>query len=162
MASKSWQDMVKQDKESRTPAPAGRYVMEIVKADLGTKKNNADVPQWRLVCQVAEGSQKGKAAFLYLTFDPQSNALRMSFDRIRQVGIDPGAHDFLDPEAKTAFIGRRFEAELSTREYNGNLSNEIKNIVKPLTSGAPSSVGAPPPASAPAAPKNPLAKPKAI
>lgn len=164
MATINWDDMENAHQEAQKPAPAGRYIMQVKNATEG-KSKEGQYPQIRIVWEVAEGPYKGKAAFDYLTFNPEKPA---SISMSRAVVLMLGFRDLKEwgealqaGSALTRVIGKRIEADLIVDEYQGRVGNKIKQKIRALDGSSSVASGGlvpPPAADAPlVAPVNPLA-----
>lgn len=157
MPTLNWNDMIKQEKEARTPAPAGRYVLKVRKAEWTTTAKTK-APMLRLILDIDEGGNKGKSVFDYITFDANNpGSFTFAFDKLRKLGIDPGEFGQLNEAQQCdTLVGRRVEGELIIDNYKGQDGNKLKSYVKPVGGTSSSGVGTPPPAAAPKAPVNPV------
>ena len=148
--------------ESQKPAPAGRYVMVVKSVKEGMTKEGG-YPQFRLVWEIAEGPYKGKAAFDYLTFNPEKPAsISMARASIIMLGFRDLAEWGEALQAGSAMdrcLGKRIEADVVTDEWQGRLNNKIKQKIRALDGPGVADGGlVPPPVAAQAVPMvNPLA-----
>lgn len=163
MATINWDEMEKAHEEASRPAPAGRYILEVKSLTEGESKGGD--PQIKITWSVAEGPYKGKTAVDYLTFNPDKPAtISIARNALNMLGVpDLRAWGQIDPQQRTQmFIGKRIEADIEVNEFNGRVTNRIKQKVRAISGSSmggtvPAGVGTPPPAAdAPAPPVNPL------
>ena len=166
MATINWNDMESAHQEAQKPAPAGRYIMQVKGFTEGKSKDGS--PQYRFVWEIAEGPYKGKASFDYVTFNPEKpTSIGMGRATILMMGFRDLAEwgeALLAGTAKDRVLGKRIEAELNVEEYQGRISNKIKQKIRaldgPIEGLATGGLVAPPLASSaepPVTPVNPLA-----
>ena len=163
MATINWNDMESAHQEAQKPAPAGRYIVQVKGFTEGKSKDGS--PQYRFVWEIAEGPYKGKASFDYVTFNPEKPAsIGMGRATILMLGFRDLAEwgeALLAGTAKDRVMGKRIEAELNVEEYQGRISNKIKQKIRALDGPVGGALVAPPPLSSSAeplvAPVNPLA-----
>jgi hypothetical protein len=127
--------------------PEGEYTLIIVKANDGfSEKTNNEYVR----IQLQEPDSK-KTIFYYAVFT-KGSAFRVA-NFWRALGHKVKKGDWIEFEAQDIPIGTQVQAYLSTREYNGELQNDVKTFIEPdELIGAPKQPIAPAPTKKPVQP----------
>ena len=155
----SWDDMENAHEEASRPAPEGRYIVQ-VKTATEAVSNEGKHPQVKLVWEIVEGPYKGKVAFETLTFNMDKPVtISMSRATLQMLGFnDLRVWGETDPKLRIEMLkGKKIEADVNVREWNGRITNNIKNKIRALAGATEAGIPAAPPLKGkPAEPVNPL------
>ena len=117
-----------------TPLPEGTYEASLSGSELVAASKTSGQPYMALTFTVSEGEFQGRKLFRNLSLQPQ--ALWAFKQAVVRLGANPD--DFvgmLEMEDLQAIVGGLVGApcriSVGLREYNGELRNELKNILAP-------------------------------
>ena len=166
MSSLNWGDLVKDagDVASYEPLPDGDYDLTVIEAT--AKVSQSGKTMFAIKAQVQSGAHAKRLVWYNLVVSPEnSNALGIFFRKMAALGLN---RDFFSTSPSNAQIeqaikGRSFRAAITSRTWQGQKKNEIKNYYVAPAAGTPgaapvaAAAPAPAPAPAPAAPVAPVA-----
>lgn len=154
MSEIDWAALRKQADDATKPVPADWYELVVEKAE--HKKAGTGADMITVQFKVDAGAQQGKTIFTNLVFSPdKAFALNIFFKNLEALGIGPDFFAQLQQSGASVesslatvastLVGRRANAEVGVRTWQGQERNEIKNMTAPTTGpgGVP---GAPGPA----------------
>lgn len=166
MSSSNWLDLMKdaQSTGGFAPLPDGDYDLKIIEAN--HKIAGSGKPMYEIKAEVQSGPYAKRLVWDRLVVSKESpGALRFFFRKMQALGLDDAffAQGPTDAQIVAALNGRSFRGVLSTREWQGKQSNEIKEYHPVQSYGAPGAPVPPPAAAAPvlAAPPAPAPLPAA-
>jgi hypothetical protein len=164
MSTLNWGDLVKEAGEVSTgydPLPDGDYDLVIVEATAKTSQSGKTM--FAIKAQVQNGAHAKRLIWDNLVVTPDNNAaLGMFFRKMMALGL--GREFFAtnpsNAQIEQAIRGRAFRAAVTSRTWQGQKKNEIKNYYTSAipAPGAPVAAAAPAPAPAPAPAAAPVAE----
>jgi len=154
MSSLNWGDLVKDAGEVSAgydPLPDGDYDLVVVEAT--AKVSQSGKTMFAIKAQVQNGAHTKRLVWDNLVVTPDNNAaLGMFFRKMYALGL--GREFFAtnpsNAQIEQAIRGRAFRAQVSSRTWQGQKKNEIKQYYPGVASSTPAAAAAPAPAPAPA------------
>ena len=160
MTQLNWGELIKEAADSGAsfePLPVGDYNLTIKEAAYQRAQSGRDM--WKITTEVIDGPHARRRVWNNLVLVPENpNALGMFFRKMGALGL---TQEFFaqSPDVDTiarAMLGRSFRGQVTQREYQGKISNEIQMFypisAQPGVAPTAAPVAAPAPAVAPAPP----------
>lgn len=154
MSTLNWGDLVKDAGEVSTgydPLPDGDYDLLVVEAT--AKVSQSGKTMFAVKAQVQNGAHAKRLVWDNLVVTPDNNAaLGMFFRKMYALGL--GREFFAtnpsNAQIEQAIRGRSFRAQVTSRTWQGQKKNEIKQYYPSATTPGAATAAAPAPAPAPA------------
>lgn len=134
MPLKNWaqlKDDAKESGQSFEPLPDGDYDFKIIASE--HRKSQSQKDGYNITAEVESGPYKGRRVWNTFWVSPDSAvAMGIFFRQFAALGLDGTFFDSepSDEQIVGALVGKRFRGTVTTREWNGNKNNEIKNVAK--------------------------------
>lgn len=169
MSSSNWLDLMNDAKATGgfAPLPDGDYDLKVI--EVTHKTSSSGKPMYEIKAEVQSGPHAKRLVWDRLVVSKESpGALRFFFRKMDALGLDANffAQGPTDAQIVAALNGRSFRGVLTTRNWQGKESNEIKEYHKVQSYGTPGAPVPPPaaavaPAPAPAPTPTPAPAPAA-
>lgn len=131
------QAMEQASKASFDPLPDGTY--DLICIETTPTESATNKPMIKAKYQVETGPSVGKKVFTQYTFSPESDtALAIFFRQMAFHGLD-AAFFAAQPAWETvaaSLVGRRVRMQLDQREWQGQMRNNVKQVMPPSDGGA--------------------------
>lgn len=153
--------------------PPSTYDWQIVGSDPGTTSTGKS--RIRVKAVILSGPLAGKSAWKDLVFDSDPGVMSIRVQELEALGIDPsqyqGTIEQVVNQLAPALVNTTFKAQLTHRQWAGQMRNNLGIFQKRAAGGAPTpgvaapaptqsgTPTAPAPVTAPAAPQVPSAEP---
>ena len=142
-----WDEAIKGAKQGFEPLPPTTY--DVVVKNAEGKQASTGSPMVKITLEVTSGPYAGRLVWTNLVVKPGSpDSARIFAAKCMAFGLTAEWLSASKPtfaQTAAALIGKRATVEVTQRDYNGRITNDVKNIKPSLGgSGVPSGVPGPP------------------
>ncbi len=121
-------DMENVEETTFEALPKGIYLCTIAECEFTYSQAKGN-PMWTLQLEVSEGEYAGRVLFSHLVF--KGAGLGFTKRQLNRIAPDivGKPFDVQDPDVIAQMLGRSLKAKVTTRMYEGNMTNNVRDLL---------------------------------